>query len=70
MYINNKLWKADGNTKKMWLVFTRRLLGQNAPLCSMAYLAKHAHLSVKLYASFILTIMEQETDYKDLLGVI
>ena len=34
------------------------------------YLAKHAHLSVKLYASFILTIMEQETDYKDLLGVI
>ena len=51
-------------------VFTRRFLGQNAPLCSMAYLAKHAHLSVKLYASFILTIMEQETDYKDLLGVI
>ena len=34
------------------------------------YLAKHAHLSVKLYISFILTIMEQETDYKDLLGVI
>ena len=33
-------------------------------------LAKHAHLSVKLYISFILTIMEQETDYKDLLGVI